>query len=212
MLVLGPFMAGLDTAAGIGAFMLYALLKHPDLLARVTAEVDGLFRGMEEAGGTVGTRDLHQLDVIHRVAMETMRLYPLSPVASRSVANSFEFEGYTIPAGAEVLLGFSLAHHMPEWFPDPELFDIERYTPERAEHRRKGVYAPFGIGGHQCLGRSLAEALIAINVATVVHEAELALSPRDCELKTRLAPTLLPHDSFRFRIVRRRSPPRMRWC
>ena len=58
-------------------------------LARVTAEADGLFRGMEEAGGTVGTRDLHQLDVIHRVAMETMRLYPLSPVASRSVANSF---------------------------------------------------------------------------------------------------------------------------
>ena len=103
-------------------------------------------------------------------------------------------------------------HHMPEWFPDPERFDIERYTPERAEHRRKGVYAPFGIGGHQCLGRSLAEALIAINVATVVHEAELALSPRDYELKTRLAPTLLPHDSFRFRIVRRRSPPRMRWC
>ena len=212
MLVLGPFMAGLDTAAGIGAFMLYALLKHPDLLARVTAEADGLFRAMEEAGGTVGTRDLHQLDLIHRVAMETMRLYPLSPVASRSVANSFEFEGYTIPAGAEVLLGFSLAHHMPEWFPDPERFDIDRYTPERAEHRRKGVYAPFGIGGHQCLGRSLAEALIAINVATVVHEAELALSPRDYELETKLAPTLLPHDSFRFRIVRRRSPPRQDPC
>ena len=41
--VLGAFMVGLDTVSNICAFMSYELLKHPDLLARVTAEADALF-------------------------------------------------------------------------------------------------------------------------------------------------------------------------
>ena len=41
--VLGPFIAGLDTVGSTCAFMLYALLKHPDLLARMTEEADASF-------------------------------------------------------------------------------------------------------------------------------------------------------------------------
>ena len=204
-LVLGPFVAGLDTAAGICAFMLYELLKHPEILRQMTAEANDLFDRASRTDETIGLQELRGLDVTRRVAMEAMRKYPLSPVLARTVANSFEFEGYRIPAGAEILLGFTLAHHMPEWFPDPERFDIERYTPERSEHRQPGAYAPLGVGVHQCLGRSLAEVLIAINMTTVVRNAELVLDPPDYELKTKRSPHLLPHDSLKFRVVNRRE-------
>ena len=207
LLLLGPFIAGLGTVAGVCAFMLYALLKHPDLLERMTAEADDLFRRADRSGGGIGVKDLRRLDVTQRVAMEAMRIWPLTAVTHRTVANSFEFDGCKVPAGEAVLLGFAVSHHMPEYFPDPECFDIERYTVERAEHQQRGAYAPFGVGAHQCLGRSLAEVLIAINMATVVHEAEFVLDPAGYSLKTRMAPHLLPHDSFKFRVVRRRSRP-----
>ncbi len=197
--VLGPVTAGLDTAANICAFMLYELLKRPDLREQVIAEADALFdRGMPEVS------DLRQFDVMHRTAMETMRLYPLAPAVSlRTVANSFEFEGYKVSAGETLLIGYSISHRMSEYFPDPERFDIDRYTAERAEHRQPGVYAPFGVGAHRCLGASLAEALIALNMATILREAELVLHPPDCELKTKQSFSLCP--DFKFRLVRRRK-------
>ena len=196
--VLGPFMAGLDTAANICAFMFYELLKQPNLREQVIAEADALFdQGMPEVS------DLRQLDIIHRTAMETMRLYPLAPALSlRTVANSFEFEGYKVPAGETLLIGFTVPHLMSEYFPDPERFDIDRYTSERAEHRQPGVYVPFGVGAHRCLGAGLAEVLIALNIATIFREAELVLHPPDCKLKTKQSFSLSP--DFKFRLMRRR--------
>ncbi len=196
--VIGPLTAGLDTVANICAFMLYELLKRPDLREQVIAEADALF---DQGMPTVS--DLRQLDVMHRTAMETLRLYPLAPAVSlRTVANSFEFEGYKVSAGETLLIGYSIPHLMSEYFPDPERFDIDRYTAERAEHRQHGVYAPFGLGEHRCLGSSLAEVLIALNMATILREVELDLDPPDCELKTKQSFSLCP--DFKFRLVRRR--------
>ena len=195
--MLGPLSAGLDTVANICAFMFYELLKRPDLREQVIAEADALF---DQGMPTVN--DLRQLDVIHRTAMEIIRLYPLAPVMSlRTVANSFEFEGYKVPAGETLLIGFTIPHRMPEYFPNPECFDIDRYTAERAEHRQHGVYVPFGLGEHRCPGNRLAEVLIALNMATVLREAELVLHPPDCELKTKQSYALLPN--YKFRLVRR---------
>ena len=196
--VLGPFVAGVDTAAVVCSFMLYELLRQPDLRAQVAAEADALFAG----GRTPTVESLRELDVIHRAAMETMRLYPLSPaLLPRTVSNSFEFAGYRIPAGEKVLVAYTLPLRMREYFPDPQRFDIDRYTSERAEHRQPGAYVPFGVGTHSCLGGRLAEALIALNMAAIFREAELTLDPPDCRLKTRQ--TLVMRPSFKFRLTRR---------
>ena len=196
--VLEAFMVGLDTVSSLCTFISYELLKQPELLAGVTDEADALFQQ-----GTPSLNDVRQLDVTHRVALETLRRYPLSPATVRTVANSFEFEGYHVPAGEQVLIGFAVPHLMEEYFPEPHRFDIDRYTPERAEHRRAGVYAPFGVGAHQCLGRSLAEVLIALNIATLVHATTITLDPPDYTLKISQLPPVRPDRSFKFRVVRR---------
>ncbi|MCY4662818.1 MAG: cytochrome P450 [Acidobacteria bacterium] len=197
--VLGPFIAGLDTVGSTCAFMLYALLKHPDLLERMTAEADASFDG-----GTLSADALRQLDVTHRVGLETLRMYPIAPAITRTVSNTFEFAGYTIPAGEKVIVATTVPHHLEQHFPEPERFDIDRYTPERQEHRRPGVFAPFGAGPHVCLGAGFAEVSIAATMATIVHEIEPALDPPDYVLKVSPAPTPSPDDRFKFRVVRRR--------
>ena len=185
--VLEAFMVGLDTVSSLCTFISYELLKQPELLARATAEADALFEQ-----GTPDLNDVRQLDVTHRVALETLRRYPLSPATVRTVANSFEFGGYHVPAGEQVLIGFAVPHLMEEYFPEPHRFDIDRYTPERAEHRQAGVYAPFGVGAHQCLGRSLAEVLIALNIATLVRDTTITLDPPDYTLKISRLPPVRP--------------------
>ena len=94
---------------------------------------------------------------------------------------------------------------MPSCFPEPHLLDINRYTMERAEHRRPEGYTPFGLGAHRCLGNGFAEVQIAVTMATLLHEVELALVPTDYTLKTTQVELPSPHKSFKVRVVRRRG-------
>lgn len=199
--VLGPFFAGIDTAANVLAFMLYETLRHPDLRKRMTAEADAFFATPGEP--TAGR--LRALDVTHRAAMETLRMYPVAPALTRTVTNAFDFEGYAIPAGTRVIIGSTVPHRLPDCFPDPERFDIERYTAGRAEHRVPGAYAPFGLGVHRCLGNGFAETQIVLTMATILRDVAPALDPPDYRLRVEHAPTPHPADSFRFRQKRRRE-------
>ena len=197
---LGPFLVGLDTSASACSYMLYALLRHPDLLAQVRDEVDAAFER-----GTPTPERLRELDVTHRVALETLRMYPIAPAATRVVTNSFAFGGFRIPAGARVLIGYSVGHHLPECFPDPGRFDIERYRRDPPEHRRPGAYVPFGLGRHRCIGSGFAEVQIALTVATIVRELDLALERPDRPLRIKHSPIAQPDDSLRIRVTGTRT-------
>ena len=195
-----PFVAGLDTAAGTGAFMMYALVRNPDLLARVREETDQILEGEGLTG-----RALRQLDVTHRVALEVLRRYPMASMVVRTVANSFDFAGCRFPVGTNVIVGTGVTLQLPEFFPEPLKFDIDRYTKERAEHLQRYAYTPFGVGEHRCLGSGFAESLVALTIAVIVRESEPTLADPNYRLKTRELPTLRPDKKFRIRFLPRRS-------
>ena len=198
-LILSPFLAGLDTVAGTCSFALYVLLKNPDLLARVQAEADELF-----ANGKPNASALRATDVIQRVGLETLRLYPTAPGMMRQVSNAFDFHGYRINSGENVMVATIVPHFLPEYFPEPEKFDIDRYLPERAENKQKFVYAPFGLGPHRCLGSGFAGPQIALTLATIVRYAELALDPPNYKLKIQSTPSLRPKKDFKLKVLKLR--------
>lgn len=199
--VLAPYLVGMDTAASVCAFMLYALLKHPEILERMKEEVDDMYA----EHGSPTPAGMRKLDITHRVALETLRMYPVVPALTRTVSNSFEFGGYRVPAGTEIMLGTTVGHHLPDYFPEPEQFDIERYSRSRAEHKQPGAFAPFGVGQHRCIGSGLSELQIALTLAAIVRKADLELERPERPLKIKLSPAPHPADSVRMRLVQRRG-------
>jgi cytochrome P450 len=197
--LLGPFIAGLDTAASTTAFMLYALLRDDGLRASVTAEVDEVW------SGEITPQSVRSLDLLHRTALETLRMYPIAPALTRTVDQPFEFKGYQFEEGTTVLLATTVPHYLPELYPDPERFDIERYTPERKEHKPLGAFAPFGLGSHTCLGAGLAEVQIMLTMGTLLYKLDMEMWPSDYTLKIDPAPTPSPDSDFQFRIKRKRQ-------
>jgi cytochrome P450 len=195
-LALGPFIAGLDTAASTAAFMLYAVLKHPELMAQIQPELDTLFAG---EGPT--PEKLKDLDVLHRVTQETLRRYPIAPAVQRTVIKPFEFMGHRVEAGQRIFIGTTVSHFIADYYPDPQRFDIDRYLPERHENRTPGVFAPFSLGAHTCLGAGLAEIQILLTVATLLQYAGVSMAPADYTLKIRTAPTPAPTPGFRIRVA-----------
>lgn len=197
-MALGPYVLGIETVANSCAFTLYAILKHPDIMARVVAEADEFF------SGPLTAERLGKMDVTHRVVLESLRLYPATPVFFRSVANSFDFAGYHIPAGAQLFVASTVTHRLPEFFPDPDRFDIDRYLPERAEHRQAHAFVPFGLGTHRCLGNGLAETQTLLTIAAILHAAELEMDPPGYELRMTNVPTPRPSKRFKFKVKRLR--------
>jgi cytochrome P450 len=187
LLAVSAYFAGLDTVANVSSFMLYELLRQPELLRAARDEADRIF-----AGGGPTPESLRGMRVLHAAAMETMRLYPIAGLLPRTAARDFEFGGYTIRQGEPFLAATCASHFSPRFFADPDRFDIGRYAEPRNEHKVRGVYAPFGAGPHTCLGAGLAEAQIAATMATLLHEADLALDPPGYRVRKAYTPSLSP--------------------
>jgi cytochrome P450 len=200
--VTGPYVAGLDTVANTTAAIVYTVLKHPDVHARIVKEVDELF-----ADGNVDEDGLmKRLPTLHGAIMETMRLYPIAVAQMRTATRDFVFQGHLIREGELMYVATSVPHFMHEYYPEPEKFDVERYAKPRSEHMQSGAYSPYGRGPHTCLGKSLAEVQIALSMARVFHKLDLALEPADYVLKTKTAPTPGPAMDFKVRVKAYRKP------
>nr|BFE56710.1 cytochrome P450 [Dactylosporangium thailandense] len=191
----GPYVAGLDTVANTTAAFVYAVLKHPDVLACIQAEADALF-----AGGPIADEDVRRLPATRYALMETMRMYPVAVTLIRTATRDFSFAGHTVKEGETVYIGTTVPHFMEEYFRDPHTFDITRYEKPRAEHLRPGAYSPYGRGPHTCLGKSFADVQMALSMARLFHRLDLELESPDYTLATKTAPTPGPAMSFKVRV------------
>ncbi len=193
MNLISPYVAGLDTVANTTAAFVYAVLKHPDVLARIQREVDEVF-----ATGSIDEPDLRRLPTVQGALLETMRLYPIAVAQMRTATRDFTFAGHPIRAGEMLYIGTSVPHFLEEYYPDPERFDVDRYRKPRAEHLQSGAFSPYGRGPHTCLGKSLADVQMAVSMARLLHRLDLELDSPDYTLATKTAPT--PGPSMRFRV------------
>jgi cytochrome P450 len=193
--VTAPYVAGLDTVANTLAAFVYAVLKHPQVHARVRAEADELFSRDE-----ITEKDLRGIPAIRGALMETMRLYPIAVAQIRTATRDFTFEGHPIAAGESVYLGTTVPHFLDEYFPDAKSFDIDRYEKPRAEHLQAGAYSPYGRGQHVCLGKSLADIQMLVTTARMFHKLDMSLESPDYTLVRKTAPGPGPAMTFRIRV------------
>jgi cytochrome P450 len=197
---LGVFLAGLDTVANTCSFMIFALLRHPDVLKHVLNEVDAAF-----AQEPLTWEQLKSMTALHGAAMETLRRYPVAESHSAKVAKPLTVAGYRLEPGDDVLVAMTVAHFLPELYPEPEKFDIDRFSPPRNEHRQHGAYAPFGLGDHTCLGAGIAEIQLMVTMATIFHDYQLEIDPPTYTLKIEHEPTAAPSKDFQVKVVARRG-------
>ena len=182
------------------SFAVYAMASQPALRERIRGEADALFGDGDPDGEAFSPS---AIDVTQRFLLECLRMYPIVPVSMRDVMNSCVVEGYELPVGARILIAQTAAHYMDDAFPNPLIFDIDRYSPPRSEHQGPG-YAPYGLGTHTCLGLRWMELQLAVNVLMVAHYFTLEVSPASYRLRFSPLPSMKPDRKLKFRIVEKR--------
>jgi cytochrome P450 len=192
------FLAGHETTANALTWTLYLLSQHPDVEARVHAEVDAALGDRLPAAD-----DLALLPYTRMVLAESMRLYPPAWIVGRRALAPFEAAGYTIPARSIVLACQYVMHRDPRWFPDPERFDPERFAPDRHADRPRFAYFPFGGGPRVCIGEQFAWMEGVLALATIAQRWRLRLVPGHAVALQPII-TLRPKFGMRMTVERRR--------
>jgi cytochrome P450 len=145
------------------------------------------------------------MTALHGTAMETLRRYPIAAGHFATVAKHLTLAGYRLEPGAEVFVAMTVPHFLPELYPEPEQFDIDRFHAPRNEHRQEGAYAPFGMGDHICLGAGIAEIQLMVTIATLFHDYQLAIHPPAQKVRIENRPTPAPSKDVRVKIVAKRG-------
>ncbi|MEU5261864.1 cytochrome P450 [Amycolatopsis sp. NPDC021455] len=169
--VLTLLTAGIETTALALAWTFHELGEHPEVEARVHAEIDEVL-----GGRPVTVDDLPRLTYVRQVVDEVLRRYALWMLMRRTLTE-VDLGGVRLPEGAEVIVSPLALHHDPASFADPDRFDPGRWAPERATDVPKGAFVPFGAGNRQCIGNRFAQNEIVITVATVAARWRLVPIP-----------------------------------
>jgi cytochrome P450 len=111
------------------------------------------------------------------VIKEALRLYPPAWGFGRMAAEDTDIGGYTVPKGALVSVMTYFMHHDPKWWPEPERFMPERFSPENEARLHKHAYLPFGGGPRICIGNSFAMMEARLILATAASRYRLKLAP-----------------------------------
>ena len=203
-----PFVAAMVASIYLGsslAFAIYAMVNDPDLHAGVQEEADSLFGGQGEPRPE-DFQNLDNVDVTHRLFLESERMYPVVPWQLRTVMNPCVVNGFELPPKTRLLICHTATHYSHDLFPDPLKFDIDRYLPDRREHMRPGAYVPYGLGTHTCLGHRWLELQMVVNLLMIAHHVELQLLPANYEMRMNPFPTSAPRKRLQFRVAKVRHP------
>ena len=164
--------AGHETTAVALTWTFYLLSKHPEVEAKLHAELDSVL------GNRPPTMlDLTDLPYTEQIVTESMRLYPPIWVTTRIVDNDLTIGGYVIPKGAVVFVSQFALHRDPRWFTNPLAFQPERWTPQFKASLPRYAYFPFGAGPRQCIGESLAWLEEILVLATIAQRWRLRVIP-----------------------------------
>lgn len=84
-----------------------------------------------------------------------MRKYSIATILLRESEAEYTFENtkITIPKKTRVQIPVYAIHRDPDIYPDPEVFDPERFDEENVKRRHPMAYLPFGEGSRNCVGK-----------------------------------------------------------
>ncbi len=167
------FIGGYGLTSRVPA-LAHDLATHPDVVARLKAEI----REHQEVYDAPLTVDsLRHFKYADQVLRETLRIWPSVPVILGQAARDVDFGGYTIPKGTTTFGCLYATCRDGRVFKDPDVFDPDRFSPERNEGAGNpefaGFQTVFGAGDnsqtHKCAGIWVA---LSVMKVVILHLAD----------------------------------------
>jgi cytochrome P450 len=195
--VMTLLLAGHETTSNALTWTWYLLSQHPDAESRLHAELEQVL-----GGRLPKVEDLPRLPYTGMVLEEALRLYPPVVGFNRKAIADDEVGSYFVPANTLIWLSPYTTHHHPDFWENPEVFDPERFSPERSEGRPHFAHFPFGGGPRLCIGSNFAMMEAQLILATIAQRYRLRLVP-GYHVEPQVLLTIRPRDGLLMMLLER---------
>ncbi|KAH7088367.1 cytochrome P450 [Paraphoma chrysanthemicola] len=168
-------MAGTETTATFVSGMTYLLLKNPESMKKLVAEIRNAFTNADD----MTMEQLAALPYFAACVKESFRLYPpvplglprLTPDTGSTVCGQF------IPPGTVCMIPQLAMYTHPDNFRNPEQYIPERWLGDaRFEDDQRQALQPFSVGSRDCVGKNMAYHEMRLIMAKVLYEFDFELS------------------------------------
>ncbi|KAK0214536.1 fatty acid hydroxylase [Armillaria fumosa] len=201
-------IAGHETTSGVLCFVIYYLLKYPDVMRKLQEEVDEIL-GDEPA--QLG--DFSKMPYLNAVLRETLRLQPTAAIrVVYPLEDTVIGRGkYFVKAGQAIALQIWDSHRDPSvWSDDAEEFQPERMLDGKFEAAPPNAWQPFGFGLRGCIGRLFSWQEMSLVITSIIQRFDLSLVDPSYTLEITQAITIKPKNLRVYAKPRQQQPPRRR--
>nr|AMA07825.1 cytochrome P450 76AD19 [Dianthus caryophyllus] len=192
-LLVDIFNAGTDTIASTLEWAMSELLKNPNIMTKAQIEIKN---ALENNSSKIQESDIPKLPYLQAIIKETLRLHPPTVfLLPRKADEDVELFGYIVPKNAQVLVNlWAIARDEKAW-ENPELFNPERFLGRNIDVKgRNFELLPFGAGRRICPGVTLANRMMNLMLANLIHsfdwKLEEGVNPSDLDMNEKFGITL----------------------
>lgn len=161
-------LVGLETTGNLLSNCTYILAFHQDVQEKLYQELRKIaeFLPDDKTHYSFNYDTLTSCRYLDAVLSESLRIMTPALTGDRIASEDYYIAKYnlTIPKGMIINLPWHAVMNDPDYWPEPEKFDPERFMPENKHKIIPGTYCPFGLGPRHCIGMrfSLTEAKLSL--------------------------------------------------
>ncbi|XP_072514048.1 cytochrome P450 3A56-like [Salminus brasiliensis] len=192
--------AGYETSSSTLSFFFYNIATNPETMKNLQQEIDQTFPNKTP----VQYDAVMNMEYLDAALNESMRLYPVVARLERVCKKTVEISGLTIPQGTSIMIPVFPLQRDPEYWPDPDTFNPERFTKENKESVDPYVYMPFGAGPRNCIGMRFALLTMKLAIVEILQRFDVNIAdPTQVPLKFGNNPFLSPKDPIKLKFIPR---------
>ncbi|XP_018320090.1 probable cytochrome P450 6a14 [Agrilus planipennis] len=171
------FLAGFETTATTMSFALFEMAQNRDIQYQAREEVKKV---MNDFGNVLTYDALMEMHYLDKIVAETLRKHPPAPVYLRKCTKDYQVPetDVIIEEGLSVLIPALALQRDPDYFPDPDVFDPNRFDDERKSSIKDSTYIPFGDGPRICIGLRFAMIQVKVGLSMILKNFNFTLSPK----------------------------------
>ncbi|XP_059612807.1 probable cytochrome P450 6a23 [Phlebotomus argentipes] len=162
------FLAGFETSSTAMMYCLYELALNPDIQEKTREHINQV---LQKHNNEFTYEAMMDMTYLEQVVNETLRKYPFVTNLLRICTKDYQIPNskVTIKKGTRIFVPIYGLHHDPEYYPNPDKFDPERFTKEAIASRPQCTYIPFGDGPRVCIGMRFGLMQVRIGLAAILQ-------------------------------------------
>ncbi|XP_029178682.1 probable cytochrome P450 6a13 [Nylanderia fulva] len=174
------FLDGYETSSITLSFVGFQLASHPDVQEKLRNEVISV---LEKYDGVITYDALKEMTYMDQVISESQRCVPVLGFLTKICTEATELRGSDgltchVERGMEILIPVLSLQEDPRYWERPEVFNPERFGPDRKHSIERFAFLPFGEGPRICVGMRMAQLQMKACLATFLRKYSLELSPK----------------------------------